>query len=56
MPEPAEVGVKPTEIIIGQCAALSGPAAGLGMGTQAGLRAAIEEVNARGVSAAGKLS
>jgi branched-chain amino acid transport system substrate-binding protein len=44
----AENGVKPTEIIIGQCAALSGPAAGLGTGLQAGLKAAVEEANAKG--------
>jgi len=32
----AEVGVKTDEIRIGQCAALTGPAAGLGLGMQAG--------------------
>jgi branched-chain amino acid transport system substrate-binding protein len=44
----AEVGVKPDEIRIGQCAAMTGPAAGLGTGMQMGLKAAIEEVNASG--------
>ena len=41
-------GVKPTEILIGQCAALTGPAAGLGTGVQLGLRAALDEVNEKG--------
>jgi len=45
---PAENGVKPKEIVIGQCAALTGPAAGLGTGVQLGLKAAIEEVNDKG--------
>ena len=44
----AEPGISTTEIVIGQCAALSGPAAGLGTGIRAGLLAAIEEVNAKG--------
>jgi ABC-type branched-subunit amino acid transport system substrate-binding protein len=45
---PADDGVKPTEILIGQCAALSGPAAGLGTGVQLGLKAALDEVNEKG--------
>src|SRR5215470_12410542 len=43
-----ENGVKPTEILIGQCAALTGPAAGLGTGVQLGLRAALDEANEKG--------
>jgi len=45
---PADAGVKPKEIVIGQCAALTGPAAGLGTGVQQGLKAAIDEVNEKG--------
>ena len=44
----AELGISATEIVIGQCAALTGPAAGLGTGIRAGLLAAIEEANAKG--------
>ena len=36
------------EIVVGQVAALSGPARGLGEGMRAGLAAAIAEANARG--------
>jgi branched-chain amino acid transport system substrate-binding protein len=36
------------ELKIGQCAALSGPAAGLGLGMSAGMKAAFEEANAKG--------
>ncbi len=43
-----ENGVKPTEILIGQCAALTGPAAGLGTGIQLGLKVALDEVNEKG--------
>jgi len=44
----ADRGLSPTEIVIGQCAALSGPAAGLGAGMKIGLLAAIDEANAKG--------
>jgi branched-chain amino acid transport system substrate-binding protein len=45
--------VSPAEILgpelkIGQCAALSGPAAGLGLGMSIGMKAAFEEANAKG--------
>jgi ABC-type branched-subunit amino acid transport system substrate-binding protein len=40
--------VKPNEILIGQCAALTGPASGLGTGVQLGLRAALDEANEKG--------
>ena len=43
-----EAGVKPAEIVIGQCAALTGPTAGLGIGMQAGMKAAFDEVNSKG--------
>jgi ABC-type branched-subunit amino acid transport system substrate-binding protein len=45
---PADFEVKGSEIVIGQCAALTGPAAGLGTGMNLGLRAAFEESNAAG--------
>jgi branched-chain amino acid transport system substrate-binding protein len=51
----AENGVKPNEILIGQCAALSGPAAGLGIGLQVGLKAALDEVNEKGGVAGRKI-
>jgi ABC-type branched-subunit amino acid transport system substrate-binding protein len=41
-------GIKDTEILIGQCAALTGPAEGLGNGMHNGLNAAFAEVNAKG--------
>ncbi len=41
-------GVTAKEIVIGQCAALSGPAAGLGTGMRDGLTACFTEVNAAG--------
>ena len=44
----AEVGVSDQEILIGQCAALSGAAAGLGTGVNHGLNAWIAEVNGTG--------
>jgi branched-chain amino acid transport system substrate-binding protein len=44
----ADGGVKDTEILIGQCAALTGPAGGLGTGMNAGLKAAFDEANAKG--------
>lgn len=44
----AEPGVKDGEILIGQCAALTGPAQGLGTGMNAGLKAAFDEANAKG--------
>ena len=44
----AEVGVFPTEVIIGQCAALSGPAKGLGTGMNLGMQAYIRKINAAG--------
>ncbi|MDA3961390.1 MAG: ABC transporter substrate-binding protein [Planctomycetota bacterium] len=47
-PLAAEVGVTDAEILIGQSAALTGPAAKLGLGMQAGLQAAFAEANAAG--------
>jgi ABC-type branched-subunit amino acid transport system substrate-binding protein len=44
----AQNGVKPDRIVIGQCAALSGPASWLGTETRNGLKAAFDEVNAKG--------
>lgn len=41
-------GVTEAEIVIGQCAALSGPAAGLGSGMSEGMKAAFAEINAKG--------
>ena len=37
-----------TDIVIGQCAALDGPAKGLGIGMRDGLKAAFEAANAKG--------
>lgn len=47
-PAGAEDGVSAGEVLVGQCAALTGPAAALGQGMNAGLRAALEEQNAAG--------
>jgi branched-chain amino acid transport system substrate-binding protein len=44
----ADRGIKDNEILIGQCAALTGPTNDLGLGMQAGLKAAFEEANAKG--------
>jgi branched-chain amino acid transport system substrate-binding protein len=44
----AETGISRSEIVLGQAAALGGPAQGLGQGMNAGLRAAFDEVNAKG--------
>jgi branched-chain amino acid transport system substrate-binding protein len=44
----ADKGLTDTEIVIGQCAALTGPTANLGLGMKAGLTAAFDEANARG--------
>ncbi len=44
----ADRGINDGEILIGQCAALTGPAQGLGTGMNAGLKAAFEEANAKG--------
>jgi branched-chain amino acid transport system substrate-binding protein len=41
-------GIKDSEVVIGQCAALSGPAMGLGTGMNTGLKAAFAEVNGKG--------
>ncbi len=41
-------GVSDTELLIGQCAALKGPAAGLGTNMNLGLRACFDEANAKG--------
>jgi len=43
-----ENGINGSEILIGQCAAMAGPAAGLGMGMNLGLKVAFEEANAKG--------
>lgn len=45
---PAADGVTDKEVAIGQCAALSGPAAGLGINMNVGLKACFAEVNAKG--------
>jgi len=44
----AAPGIKDTEILIGQCAALTGPSADLGLGMNVGLKAAFDEANAKG--------
>jgi ABC-type branched-subunit amino acid transport system substrate-binding protein len=44
----ADPGIKDNEILIGQCAALTGPTERLGTGMNEGLKAAFEEVNAKG--------
>lgn len=44
----ADPGIKDNEILIGQCAALTGPAQGLGTGMNSGLKAAFDEANAKG--------
>jgi ABC-type branched-subunit amino acid transport system substrate-binding protein len=44
----ADPGIKDDEILIGQCAALTGPAQGLGAGMNAGLKAAFDEANSKG--------
>jgi ABC-type branched-subunit amino acid transport system substrate-binding protein len=44
----ADPGIKDGEILIGQCAALTGPAQGLGAGMNAGLKAAFDEANSKG--------
>jgi branched-chain amino acid transport system substrate-binding protein len=41
-------GVAADKIVVGQSAALEGPASSLGLGMQSGLRAAIAEINAKG--------
>ena len=43
-----EPGVKDTEVVFGECAALTGSASGLGVGMNQGLQAAFDDVNARG--------
>ena len=47
-PARAEDGVSQNRILFGQSAALSGPAAALGLGMRRGLRAAFDEQNAKG--------
>jgi len=42
-------GITDTEVLIGQCAALTGPAEGLGTGIPNGRNTAFEEVNAKEV-------
>ena len=44
----AAEGVTADKVVIGQCAALEGPASKLGTGVQAGLKAAFAKVNAAG--------
>ncbi len=51
----AEVGVTDGELVIGQCAALSGAAAGLGTGMNKGLAAWAAQVNAAGGIAGRKI-
>lgn len=43
-----EYGVTPTEVVIGQAAAFTGPSAGLGIEVWRGAAAAFEEINAAG--------
>ena len=47
-PAHAEPGVTPTTIVIGQSAALSGPASELGTEMRAGAKAYFDHVNAQG--------
>lgn len=51
----AETGVTDSEVILGQCAALDGPAAGLGTGMNIGVKAYVDEVNAKGGIAGKKI-
>ena len=44
----ADRGLADGEILIGQCAALTGPTRDLGIGMNSGLKAALDEANARG--------
>ncbi|MFH1777780.1 MAG: ABC transporter substrate-binding protein [Candidatus Omnitrophota bacterium] len=44
----AEVGVSSTEIVVGQSAALGGPAQGLGKGMKAGMEAYFKYINSEG--------
>ncbi len=44
----ADRGIQDNEILIGQCAALTGAAKGLGTGMNTGLKAAFDEANAKG--------
>jgi branched-chain amino acid transport system substrate-binding protein len=48
-----ELKADTSEIVIGQCAALSGPASALGLEMRSGLKAARDEANAKG-GASGK--
>src|SRR6516164_2569605 len=48
LPAAAENGVTADKIVIGQVAALSGPAAALGQGMREGILAAFAEANAAG--------
>src|SRR5271165_5779989 len=43
-----ETGISAKEILIGECAALSGPAAGLGSGMSEGISACIARANVTG--------
>lgn len=51
----AETGVTDSEVVLGQCAALDGPAAGLGTGMNIGVKAYVDEVNAKGGIAGKKI-
>ena len=44
----ADRGIQDNEILIGQCAALTGAAKGLGTGMNTGLKAAFDEADAKG--------
>ena len=44
----ADRGITDGEILIGQCAALTGPTRDLGIGINSGLKAALDQANARG--------
>lgn len=44
----AETGVTEKEVVVGQCAALEGPAGGLGKGMNIGMKSCFEEINAKG--------
>src|SRR6266571_4985249 len=45
---PAAAGVSADAIVFGQAAVLAGPASALGQGMQLGIKAAFDEINAKG--------
>src|SRR5262245_14941686 len=48
LPATAEDGVSPDTVVFGQAAVLEGPASALGQGMQFGIKAAFDEINAKG--------